>query len=1090
MFIGDLGFVEGDIIEVLNTGDGNWWTGKLKRNKVIGSFPCNFVEFLEQKVSSEKPIPAAAESAAENGKTPSPSGSAIFNKAAGVSNSNPGSHRASREPSPNPGSQQQPPSPLDHRQSRADFLDGVANELSHHGGSPGRMFEDEDDIVEAPPPIPPSHNSNRSFQDPYYYQDGYRDEDDYYYDDGYMYSDEGDDDRSFDDQRSQDYYPPPPVPPPHHSVSRKGPAQQDQQQPHTPSVGGNSPKTLDRTPSPLRNAMDDLMESLDQMDDNTTRSNSTSVTAVDDYYYGTTNHKHMKTNSSNTINSSFESNSSFNNANTMGRWGKPRPPKNTYSPRTTSPQKPSVMSPPAQKQYEHSDDDDDSKYIPFDPNSYNSLHGGGSSSLSDHDSKPVENPMCLSSSSMRESASGLENSTNSNDSATSAGSLARRKHINDSYYRPSMDSSSNVEPNSIASENAVISEVPVQLPNAKSTNNDSSLINTNSSKPGIKLKRSAGFLKKLFTGDNGNKTEENNAKMTGFGGGGESASSLKRSKSRSSRKSFSSNKSSSFKDRLSKSSSKSLGKSILGDIYSTDDKSVCNNWIEVRRDVHRANTITENERKERKQKRELEGHIVLQPMEKLNQIEGNETVHGTGTWGDGRLDPKNQDFSHVDSTIFAMNSWPRMMSPEAFATSRIGRQFEYELDQLRAIFDFCASKISWEQDYQEEDEEERMNPDNIAAALSRLMQSRRATPRELALCFKVMCDALDIPCDVVTGHLKIPGEIWERPGISPPINHYWNAVIINDEWKIMDASLASSTFPTKDCYYRLEKGVSVNHFYFMASPHQIIYTHVPSMDFDQHIVPTMDPQDAMALPLVGPTAFEHNMKLLDYDSGTTRLNNYEMTELNVSVPHGVDMVAEVQPGNPTTSVFDDTEPAIPGLAQAYWEDNKRYIRVKAFLPDPITQGVLNIYLGDKGTLQAPNKAGLPICYSVGITHAGQNAPFEFVTRHPTPHCERQDIYVTQPQVKKLITGNTYIFSTRQHPAKGITVGAGFARTKIAIQSPSGKITKLYRKGGSEDSVVFGTWENSIKCTELGTWRGLVLADRGNAWSVFAEWYCI
>jgi len=43
---GDLGFVQGDLIECLNPGDGQWWFGRLKRNKTIGVFPSNYVELV------------------------------------------------------------------------------------------------------------------------------------------------------------------------------------------------------------------------------------------------------------------------------------------------------------------------------------------------------------------------------------------------------------------------------------------------------------------------------------------------------------------------------------------------------------------------------------------------------------------------------------------------------------------------------------------------------------------------------------------------------------------------------------------------------------------------------------------------------------------------------------------------------------------------------------------------------------------------------------------------------------------------------------------------------------------------------------
>lgn len=43
----DLGFVEGDLIECLNAGDGQWWMGRLRRDRrMVGLFPSNFVEVL------------------------------------------------------------------------------------------------------------------------------------------------------------------------------------------------------------------------------------------------------------------------------------------------------------------------------------------------------------------------------------------------------------------------------------------------------------------------------------------------------------------------------------------------------------------------------------------------------------------------------------------------------------------------------------------------------------------------------------------------------------------------------------------------------------------------------------------------------------------------------------------------------------------------------------------------------------------------------------------------------------------------------------------------------------------------------------
>ncbi|CAM1508301.1 Fc.00g051490.m01.CDS01 [Cosmosporella sp. VM-42] len=59
----DLGFIEGDLIECLNAGDGSWWVGRLYRDRrTVGSFPSNFVEVLpadfRPTTKSVSPLPA------------------------------------------------------------------------------------------------------------------------------------------------------------------------------------------------------------------------------------------------------------------------------------------------------------------------------------------------------------------------------------------------------------------------------------------------------------------------------------------------------------------------------------------------------------------------------------------------------------------------------------------------------------------------------------------------------------------------------------------------------------------------------------------------------------------------------------------------------------------------------------------------------------------------------------------------------------------------------------------------------------------------------------------------------------------------
>ncbi|KMU83168.1 cytokinesis protein Cyk3 [Coccidioides immitis H538.4] len=47
-------------------------------------------------------------------------------------------------------------------------------------------------------------------------------------------------------------------------------------------------------------------------------------------------------------------------------------------------------------------------------------------------------------------------------------------------------------------------------------------------------------------------------------------------------------------------------------------------------------------------------------------------------------------------------------------------------------------------------------------------------------------------------------------------------------------------------------------------------------------------------------------------------------------------------------------------------------------------------------------------------------------RHPTPHAQRHDLYVVQPQCVRLAINNTFVFAVRQHPAYSPSTTSSFS----------------------------------------------------------------
>ncbi|UKZ47986.1 hypothetical protein TrVGV298_002222 [Trichoderma virens] len=76
----DLSFIEGDLIECINAGDGSWWVGRLFRDRTIaGAFPSNFVEVLPEDFQPTKP-PSSISPNTASGPKAAPQKSQTFRK--------------------------------------------------------------------------------------------------------------------------------------------------------------------------------------------------------------------------------------------------------------------------------------------------------------------------------------------------------------------------------------------------------------------------------------------------------------------------------------------------------------------------------------------------------------------------------------------------------------------------------------------------------------------------------------------------------------------------------------------------------------------------------------------------------------------------------------------------------------------------------------------------------------------------------------------------------------------------------------------------------------------------------------------------
>ncbi|EPE04240.1 variant sh3 domain-containing protein [Ophiostoma piceae UAMH 11346] len=455
-------------------------------------------------------------------------------------------------------------------------------------------------------------------------------------------------------------------------------------------------------------------------------------------------------------------------------------------------------------------------------------------------------------------------------------------------------------------------------------------------------------------------------------------------------------------------------------------------WVQVRRDVNRSNSLSRIERNERRDRCQMLDYPTLDPVDELyNTIDGDEGADGMPI-----AEPTNYsmlNLSQVDKNSRFISGLPPMTTAITLATTYVCRPYRSDVQRLRAIFTWVSEKIVWEDDY------EVGGDSNIDTR--RVIQAKRGCAEEYAVLVAEMCMAANLPCEVVRGYLKAPGDIPEL-GIMPRSNHYWNAVLVDNEWRIMDCCLASPSFPRRSTYSSGGgSSTAADPWWFLVQPSEACYTHIPEHHTQQHLCPPVAHEILQNLPCAGPPYFRNGLQLMDFNTSLLRIEDLEMVHVRFSVPEDVEVAAEVEVRALTRDADGDyfeSGDVIKkrALAQADWIAGgiKRYT-VKGLLPGDEGTGILKVYAGKRGLMHSIKDIPHPLAFSLPVVHTGENPNYEYVLRHPTPHAQRHDIYVVQPQCQRLALNNTFVFAIRQHPSS-VSSGTPMLTSSARAPSPS------------------------------------------------------
>lgn len=189
---------------------------------------------------------------------------------------------------------------------------------------------------------------------------------------------------------------------------------------------------------------------------------------------------------------------------------------------------------------------------------------------------------------------------------------------------------------------------------------------------------------------------------------------------------------------------------------------------------------------------------------------------------------QSQDFKYVDAKV---SKYPSFSKVEDLA-NQIETDFSTDQEKARAAFYWLATNINYNlkeyynptpRTYSFRYKNEAEKQQKIAAAKNKIIQATFKTKKgvceEYAQSFKKICDLLNIEAAVIKGNVRnSPNEIGI---IQKTTNHAWNAVKLDNQWLLLDATWAAGYL------YNGRWRKKFNNYFYNIPKEKIFKTHLP-----------------------------------------------------------------------------------------------------------------------------------------------------------------------------------------------------------------------------------------------------------------------
>ena len=248
-----------------------------------------------------------------------------------------------------------------------------------------------------------------------------------------------------------------------------------------------------------------------------------------------------------------------------------------------------------------------------------------------------------------------------------------------------------------------------------------------------------------------------------------------------------------------------------------------------------------------------------------------------------------QNFSKVDKII---DAYPHFSQVEQLA-NQIEKDFNTDLDKARATFYWLAKNIRYnlrelysprKRGYRFSYATEEEKQQKLQAIKDKLVDDTFA--RKLGVCeeyaqsFKKVCDLIGVEAAVIKGYVR--NDASEIGKIPNSTNHAWNAVKIEGNWLILDATWAAGY------EYNNRWVQDFNDYFFDMPASKMFKTHFPDDSLWVLRFGRIEIEDFYNQPIYSNTFLRLNAELISPQQGIIEVdssNNIELKFKNLDTSH-------------------------------------------------------------------------------------------------------------------------------------------------------------------------------------------------------------